>query len=153
MMIIAAMMSVLAMESCYSYQAVSVDRKFIIERSGADDTATAGKARAGSAAFRLPVKKIFVRMNSLSPVAVINNRAVDLSSQGRFGEAEILFREVLLEDGPDPAVYNNLGIICEAAGNRDEAFRMYTAACRLMPKNDVFRHNFLSFADYRQGKY
>jgi Flp pilus assembly protein TadD len=152
-LIIAAMTSVLVLESCYSYQAVSVDRKFIIKRSGADDAVTAGKTKAGAATFRLPVKKIFVRMNSLSPVAAINNRAVDLSAQGRFGEAEILFREVLLEGGPDPAVYNNLGIICETAGYRDEAFRMYDTACRLMPENRFFRQNFLSFADYRQGTY
>lgn len=149
-MFIAILMSILAFESCYSYQTVSVERKYTIERSGMDDGGTAG--RADSVMYRLPIKKFFVRMSSLSPVAVINNWAVELSAQGRFGEAEFLFREALAEDAGDAALYNNLGVICEVAGNRNEAFRMYDAACRLMPQNHVFRQNLASFADYRQGK-
>jgi tetratricopeptide (TPR) repeat protein len=151
-MFIAILMSVLAFKSCYSYQTVTVERKYTIERSGMDDGGNAGRARADSLMYRLAIKKIFVRMSSLSPVAVINNWAVELSAQGRFGEAEILFREALAEDAGDAALYNNLGVICEVAGNRNEAFRMYDAACRLMPQNHVFRQNLASFADYRQGK-
>jgi tetratricopeptide (TPR) repeat protein len=152
MMLIASAILVLVLESCYCYQTVSVERKYTIERSGIDDGGTAGRESAGSTSYRLPVKKFFVRMSSLSPVAVINNRAVDLSVQERFGEAEILFREALAEDTGEAALYNNLGIICEVAGKRNEAFRMYDAACRLMPQNNMFRQNFTSFADYRQGK-
>ena len=153
MVSIAVAVSVLFLESCCSYQSVSVDRRYSVDRNGAGDAGAAGREGAGAASFRLSVKKIFVRMNSLSPVAVINNSGVDLSAQGRFGEAEILFREALAESAGEAALYNNLGIVCEIAGSRDEAFRMYVAACRLMPRNRVFRQNFTSFADYRQEKH
>jgi tetratricopeptide (TPR) repeat protein len=145
-------MSVLLLGSGCSYRTVPVDRKYSLGRSGADHTGAAGRAGAGRASYVVPVEKIFVRMISLSPVAAINNRAVDLSSQGRFGEAEILFREALAEDAGEAALYNNLGIICEISGRRDEAFRMYDAACRLKPGNRAFRQNFTSFADYRHRK-
>lgn len=152
MVSIAVAMSVLVLESCCSYQSVSVDRRYSVERNAAGDAGAAGGGGAGAVPFHLAVKKIFVRMNSLSPVAVINNRGVDLSAQGRFGEAEILFREALAEGAGEAALYNNLGIVSEIADSRDEAFRMYDAACRLMPRNRVFRQNFASFADYRQEK-
>ena len=151
-MSIAVLVSVFVLESCRSYQPVPVDRKFSVERSGAVAVDTAGRGSASPASYHISVKKIFVRMVSPSPVAVINNMAVDLSAQGKFTEAEILFREALAEGAGEAALYNNLGIICEIAGSRDEAFRMYDTACRLKPRNRAFRQNFASFADYRQGK-
>ncbi|MBP6993165.1 MAG: tetratricopeptide repeat protein [Spirochaetes bacterium] len=131
---VAAAAAVMAMTACYSYRAVPVERKY-------------AAAEAGAPVIRLSAQKYFTRMRSLSPVAAINNRAVELSAQGRFGEAEILFREVVAEDPREPAGYNNLGILCELSGRRDEAFRMYAAACRLRPGNAAFKRNFSSFAD------
>ncbi len=150
LLMIAAMLAPVAMTSCYSYQAVSVERRHGLYRYGVagDEAGT----RKPAARFRVAVRKVFARELAPSPAAAINNRAVDLAVEGRYGQAEILFREVLAEDGSDPAAYNNLGIICELNGSRDEAFRMYLEACRLMPGNDAFRGNFLNFADYRDRK-
>lgn len=135
----------LALGSCYCYQAVAVDRRYSLSRPGGEHDP--GQRRA--ARFRVAVKRVFARRCSSAPAAVINNRAVDLAREGRYGQAEILFREVLAEE-PDPAAYNNLGVICELAGNRDEAFTMYREACRLEPYNETFRANFLTFAGYRE---
>ncbi len=144
--VIMALFALLAMESCYCYKAISVDRMHSLYRSDA-----AG-GRKPAARFRVAAEKVFARESSFLPVAAINNRAVDLALQGRYGEAEILFREVLAEDALDPAVLNNLGVICEITGDRDGAFRMYLEACRLEPGNAVFRSNFTQFADFREIK-
>lgn len=133
----AALLCMLFLVSCYSYQAVPAERTY--------DT-----GGGSSATYRLAVDRYVARLRSCAPVAAINNRAVDLAEQGRFGQAEILFREVVAEDPREPAGYNNLGVVCEINGRRDEAFRMYTAACRLLPGNAVFMRNFSSFADYRR---
>jgi len=138
---VAAMALLAVLVSCYSYQEVPVERKFA---AGAPD-------RMSSPAYRLSVKKYFARLRSFTPVAAINNRAVELAAQGRFGEAEILFREVVAEDAGEPAGYNNLGIVCEITGSRDEAFRMYMTALRLLPGNAAFKKNFSSFADHGNG--
>jgi tetratricopeptide (TPR) repeat protein len=138
---IAAMALASLLVSCYSYQEVPVERKFA---AGAPD-------RMSVPVYRLSVKKYFTRLRSFTPVAAINNRAVELAAQGRFGEAEILFREAVAEDAGEPAGYNNLGIVCEIAGRRDEAFRMYMTALRLLPGNAAFKKNFSSFADHGNG--
>ncbi|HOT45492.1 MAG TPA: tetratricopeptide repeat protein [Spirochaetota bacterium] len=144
--VILALCAPLAVESCYCYRAVTIERTHGLYRTDA-----AG-VPVRAARFRLPVGKVLAREGSLSPSAFINNRAVDLALQGRYGEAEILFREVLAEDARDAAALNNLGVICEAGGDRDGAFKMYIEACRIEPDNAAFRKNFQSFADYRDGK-
>ncbi len=144
--IILALCAPLAVESCYCYRAITVDRIHALYRPDA-----AG-VPVRAARFRVPAGKVLARNPSLSPAASINNRAVDLALQGRYGQAEILFREVLAEDALDAAALNNLGVICEINGERDEAFRMYVEACRIEPGNAAFRKNLASFADYRGGK-
>ena len=146
LVVIIALLAPLAMESCYCYKAIAVDRMHSLYRSDA----AGGRKRA--ARFRIAAEMVLARESSLSPIAAINNRAVDLALQGRYSEAEILFREVLAEDALDPAAHNNLGVICEISGDRDGAFRMYIEACRLEPGNAVFRNNFMKFADYRERK-
>jgi hypothetical protein len=136
-----AVMTALLLGACYSYQEIAVERKYRLGRNGAGEGAAVARVQAG---------RIFARISSSTPLAAINNRAVDLCAGGHFGQAEILFREVLAEDRGEPAGYNNAGIICEINGNRDEAFRMYDEACRLDPRNPYFRHNFQTFADSRQ---
>ncbi|OHD64078.1 MAG: hypothetical protein A2176_08700 [Spirochaetes bacterium RBG_13_51_14] len=155
-MLITAAMAIL--ESCYSFQEFPVERKYVLAGPGrggqrGNESMRGADASGGerAAVARFTVRRYFARMRSGTPVAVINNMAVDLSVQERFGEAEILFREVLAEDPGAAAGYNNLGVICEIIGKRDEAFRMYLAACRIEPDNRYFRKNFVTFADCRRG--
>ena len=131
-------------ESCHGYLTVAVDRRYSLNRSDG----SGGVKRA--ARFRVPANRTIARIWAPSPVALINNRAVDLALTGRYGEAEILFRETIAESVRDGAPFNNLGVMCELGGNRDEAFRMYLEACRLEPDNAVFRENFSDFVDYRE---
>lgn len=146
-MLILAVMSTLFMDSCYRYHSIPSERRYGLHGSGGADESAAGKR---TFRYRVAVERVFARRISLSPAAVINNRAVDSALEGRYGEADILFREALSEDGRDPAAYNNLGIICELTGNRNEAFRMYMEAYRLDPRNGVFRANYRTFAGHRE---
>ena len=134
----AAVAAALVLASCYSYQAVPVERAY---SAGGPDAVV----------FRMSADRYVARIRSRSPVAAINNRAIDLCRQGRFEEAEILFREVVAEAPGEPAGYNNLGVVCEINGRRDEAFARYAAACRLLPGDIRFKKNFSLFADYRSG--
>ncbi len=91
--------------------------------------------------------KYFVYIRSSSPIAGINNRGVDLALEGRFHDAESLFRESIREESDQAAVYNNLGIIYEIFRLRKKAFDMYSQACIKEPDNSYFRNNFLSFVN------
>ncbi len=146
-MMILAVLSSLVMDSCYCYRSVPAERRYGLHRTGAADDGAAAKR---TFRYRVAVERVFARRMAPSPAADINNRAVDSVLEGRYGEAEILFREVIEEDVHDPAAYNNMGIICELAGHRDEAFRMYMEACRLDPRNEVFRANVRTFAGHRE---
>jgi tetratricopeptide (TPR) repeat protein len=130
--------------SCYGYRVVPFERKL------APGTRVPGReAGAAKNTIRITARRHLALMRSFSPVAGINNRAVALCSPARLAEAEILFREALAEDRGAAAAYNNLGVVCEMLGRRDEAFRMYSAACMMEPDNAVFRDNFLGFTDSR----
>jgi hypothetical protein len=144
--VVIALFAALALESCYCYRAVSTDRRHVLYRS-----VPAG-GRSLAAQFHVAARKVLARKSGHSPVAVINNRGVDLALDGRYGQAEILFREVLAEDALDPAAHNNLAVMYEMTGNREGAFRMYMVACRLEPDNEIFRKNFHDFAGYGGGK-
>lgn len=141
------MLSSLVMVSCYCYRSVPAERRYSLNRTGAADDGAPVKR---TFRYRVAVERVFARRMAPSPAADINNRAVDSALEGRYGEAEILFREVIADDVHDPAAYNNLAIICELAGNRDEAFRMYMEACRLDPWNEVYRANYRTFAGHRE---
>ncbi len=84
---------------------------------------------------------------SFPPLADINNKAVGLTLDGKYAEAEILFSETLKEDANLAAAYNNLGIICELQNKNDAAFYMYSKACMIEPDNELYRRNFLYFCD------
>jgi len=96
--------------------------------------------------------KYYARIISYSAIAKINNRGVDLAIEGRFPEAEILFKEVSGENNAQGAACNNLGIIYEIFYDREMAFKMYSRACMLQPDNDKFRSNFLTFIDSSKVK-
>jgi tetratricopeptide (TPR) repeat protein len=144
--------------SCYGYRAVSIERKLTpvnpvlaYERALVADGQGEG-ASGKRPALRFTVVRYFALMRSSSPVAVINNRAAEYAGLARYGEAEILLREALAEDKAAAAVCNNLGIICELAGRRNEAFSLYSTACLREPDNTVFRNNFLGFTDSGTGR-
>ncbi|MBN1497098.1 MAG: tetratricopeptide repeat protein [Spirochaetes bacterium] len=134
----AAAAAAMVLVSCYSYQAVPVERAY---SAGGRDPVV----------YRMPADRYVARILTHSPVSAINSRAIDLCLRGRFEEAEILFREVVAEAPAESAGYNNLGVACEINGRRDEAFARYATACRLLPGDIRFKKNFSLFADYRSG--
>lgn len=136
---ILAVVTVSALGSCYSYRAVMAERRLFADAVDPQ----------GAPVIRVQVERAMARMNRPGPLALINNRAVELAEAGRTGEAALLFREVVAEGPGEPAGYNNLAVVCELAGRRDEAVRMYAEACRLDPGNRRFRNNFRTFADFR----
>lgn len=144
--------------SCYGYRAVSIERKLtpvnpVLLYESAPVADAQGEGTAGKRpALRFTAVRYFTLMRSPSPVALINDRAVGYAGLARYGEAEILFREALAEDRAAAAVCNNLGIICELAGRRNEAFTFYSTACLREPDNTVFRNNFLGFTDSGTGR-
>ncbi len=150
--------ALLLMASCYGYRAVSFDRKIApvnpdpvrYRLPAADEPADApGKKKA---AVRFTISRSLALVRSSSPAAGINNRAVLLAGEARYGEADILLREAIAEDAGMAAAYNNLGVVCELTGRRDEAFGHYSAACLRERGNAVFRRNFLGFADSGTGR-
>lgn len=138
--VILAVLSIVGFGACYSYRTIRAERRLFTE-------AVAGPA---APVIRVQAGRLLARMNRPGPLALINNRAVNLAAAGRTGEAEILFREVVAEGPNEPAGYNNLAVACELAGRRDEALRMYHEACRLDPGNAHFSNNFRTFADFRE---
>ncbi|MCX7678155.1 MAG: tetratricopeptide repeat protein [Spirochaetes bacterium] len=86
----------------------------------------------------------FAYANAKSPAAVMNNRGVLCALEGRFVEAEVLFKESLKEDFRFAAAMNNLGVMYDVLGNRNAAFEWLSKACLVEPDNDEFRKNFLS---------
>jgi len=89
------------------------------------------------------IVKYFAVTRSTSPAAVINRKGVENALQGRFNEARNLFLEALKEDPDMAAAYNNLGIVYEVFGRKDESSAMYSRACLIEPDNTRFRKNFL----------
>lgn len=154
----AAAAALLLATSCYGYRAVSFDRKIvpgntalIRDRVPAADE-FAGGAGAKKPALRFTVLRYLALVRTSSPAAAINNRAVILAGEARYGEADILFREAIAEDAGMAAAYNNLGVVCELTGRRDEAFSRYSAACLRERDNEIFRRNFIGFADSGSAK-
>lgn len=83
-------------------------------------------------------------MSASSPVAMINRKGIEYALEGRFNEARNLFLEAIKEDASMAAAYNNLGIVYEVFGRKEESFAMYSKACFLEPDNDHFRRNLLN---------
>ncbi len=145
--------AVILLEGCHSYRALEIERRHRVgpvAPSGGD-----GKEddvpRERRVFHRVMVPRYLVRMPCGSPIAAINNRAVELAEGGRYDGALILFREALAEGGGNAAVFNNLGVARELTGDRKGAFAMYAEACRREPGNRYFTYNFRTGADYRRG--
>jgi len=93
------------------------------------------------------VLRYFAASWSRGPSSRLNDRGVDYALEGKFREAETMFRESLRDDGSFAPAYNNLGIVYEIFGRRNDSFEMYSKACLMEPGNDVFRDNFLGLSD------
>jgi tetratricopeptide (TPR) repeat protein len=150
------LLAILFFDGSYTFQSIEVQRRHAFDETGRGGI---GGSKSGdvisrpykTAARRQTVIKFFAKIRASSPVALINNAAVDLSLQERFGEAEILFKEVVAEDEESAAGYNNLGIIFEILYKRDGALRMYSTACRLEPDNVTFQKNLATFKEHGTG--
>jgi hypothetical protein len=137
--------------SCYRYSALRLDRRVKPPQPLAEDKLSAPARDGGYGAPRKQFvfyrKKYFCRIMGSSPAAIINGHAVDLALQGRLPGAMVLFRDVMKEAGAEAPACNNLAVIHEMLHERDRAFEMYSRACMLEPRNDVFRRNFLGFLE------
>lgn len=91
--------------------------------------------------------KFLARVYRFSGTGDINNRGVDLALQGNFDGAAACFMEVLAGGTLEAAASNNLGVVYDVTGRRDEAFAMYAKACLMEDDNEYFRMNFLSLVD------
>ncbi len=100
---------------------------------------------------RLYNNRNFINSCSFSPLALINNRAVEYALGGMFREAEILLKEVLKEEEFYPPALNNLGVIYELSCDPGMAFSMYSKAFEADPGNDYIRWNFLLLCDNSPG--
>jgi tetratricopeptide (TPR) repeat protein len=152
--------------SCYYYRQVRLITRVCLNCEGEKDKNTdtsidaarsspheAGKEkinRKGANTQAFFQKKYLAVSFSSTPAAKINNRGVEYALSGKFKEAETLFKEVLREDDRFGAAYNNIGIIYEAFGYGDEAFKMYSRACMLEPDNTHFRENLLYLTDEKK---
>ena len=70
------------------------------------------------------------RMNLSPEAANMHNQAVGMHKAGEFDKAEKIYRDLL----PHPAVYNNLGSLLFARGDRKEAEKMWESATELNPR-------------------
>jgi len=141
-----------ALVSCYGYTQVRIMKKVDLaqdrEKAGEKNIAPPEqKNKLEKRYHTIYIKKYLARIKFSSPAAEINNRAVELSLEGRFKEAEILFKDLIGEERATAAVCNNLGVIYEIFGKKELAFAMYSRACILESGNSYFRSNLLSFED------
>lgn len=86
-------------------------------------------------------------VGSSKPYALMNDRGVKSALEGRFSEAEILFKEALKDHPQCAPAMNNLGVVYDIFGRRKEAFEWFSRACLIEPENDIFRANFLSSSE------
>ncbi|HSV97858.1 MAG TPA: hypothetical protein VLM75_13130 [Spirochaetota bacterium] len=135
----------LACLSCYRYHAIRIEHRADAALLFAGKEAGPAEARAANDKSTRSVYTIkrFADVRSSSPAAVINRKGIEHALEGRFNEARNLFLEAIKEDDSMAAPYNNLGIVYEVFGRKEESFDMYSRACLLESNNDYFRKNLL----------
>ncbi len=155
-----ALAAFLSLGCFYRYNAVRIVRKADfspivlheglrgkMEARGGEDTINGKGESGGNLSRKAPVFRYFALSWSLAPSPRLNDRGVDFAREGKFREAETMFLESLKDDDAFASAYNNLGIVYEIFGRREDSFEMYSKACLLEPGNDVFRDNFLGLSD------
>jgi tetratricopeptide (TPR) repeat protein len=138
---------VMFLSCAYRYEEVRIRRYYVPDKGVV--AANIGTKESAKHAQRQKVSRrcYFAVMRSSKPFAVLNDRGVQYALEGRFPEAEILFKEALKECPECAPAMNNLGIVYDVFGRRKEAFDWYSRACLMEPNNDVFRENFLSASE------
>ncbi|RPI96377.1 MAG: hypothetical protein EHM32_03265 [Spirochaetales bacterium] len=133
----------LACLSCYRYHAIRIEHRAdaALLFTGKDTKPGRGRAPDEKISRSVYATKWFADVRSSSPVALINRKGIEHAFEGRFNEARNLFLEAIKEDDSMAAAYNNLGIIYEVFGRKEESFAMYSKACLLEQDNDHFKRN------------
>ncbi len=131
--------------SCYRYHAIRIEHRSdaALLAAAKEQTSVGSRASNDKASRSVYVIKRFADMSASSPVAMINRKGIEYALEGRFNEARNLFLEAIKEDASMAAAYNNLGIVYEVFGRKEESFAMYSKAFFLEPDNDHFRRNLL----------
>ena len=95
---------------------------------------------AGSKRFTFSGNRSFCIKGS-GPAAEINKRAVSLAMADETAAAKILFETLVDDATARPCALNNLGLLSELAGDRENALALYSQACSLEPTNTLFKKN------------
>ncbi|MFC1671395.1 hypothetical protein ACFL20_13460 [Spirochaetota bacterium] len=150
--------------SCYSYRQISISQRVMLSEKTVDKRLLTEKKTNKISYKRMYREKFLAKICDFSVLSKINNRGVRLALDGKYIEAEILFRDIIKEktgkdlignndklpDMESGAIFNNLGVVCELSGKRDQAFQMYSIACLIEPGNRYFRKNFLTFVNTKE---
>jgi len=92
---------------------------------------------------RTRYRRYYAILPGWSAAAKINRKGVALAREGKFGEAGIIFEQLVKEFPHEAAGYNNLGLVQELSGNLKKAFTLLSKACILEPENYYYKKNFL----------
>ena len=145
---------------CYGYSALRLTRKADFSALSLHSGIAGGAAEGGVSKVaihspnapagrtqKLVLIRYLAKSWSLAPYSRANYMGVRYALEGRFREAETMFREALKENDRFAPASNNLGVVYEIFGRIEESFQLYSRACLLEPGNDVFRENFLGLSD------
>ena len=72
---------------------------------------------------------------------ILFQQALSAHQQGRFGEAENIYRQILETAPEHPDVLNLLGLIAQAKGVHNQAVELFYRAIKKAPKHDPFYFN------------
>lgn len=76
------------------------------------------------------------------------SRAIELHKNGRFAEAELIYRQILETAPENPDVLNLLGLVAQARGVHNEAVNLFYKAVKISPRHAPYQFNLaLSLAE------
>ncbi len=139
--------SALFFSCAYRYEEVRILRPFSIDKPSAAETFERKERLKSAARQKIFRTRFYAVVGSSKPFAVMNDRGVKCALEGRFIEAELLFKEALKEFPDCAPAMNNLGVVYDIFERRKESFEWLSKACLIEPENDVFRINFLSASE------
>lgn len=139
--------SALFFSCAYRYEEVRIRRPFAMDNASAAALPERKEGLKGAARQKIFRTSFYALVGSSKPFAVMNDRGVKSALEGRFVEAELLFKEALKEFPDCAPAMNNLGVVYDIFGRRKDAFEWFSRACLIEPDNDVFRANFLSASE------
>lgn len=86
--------------------------------------------------------RYLLRIDSPSAEAGINNKAVDHAVDGNYQEALILLKQIT--NPWNGVIANNMAVLYEISGDKEQALQLYLEACRKDKENSFFVSNFNS---------